>query len=157
MQRYTFKLQDGKYPVNDGSGVWLEEREQARDHAERVARELMRGREQQTRARRLDVYEDGGLIYQISFASVDPTLDHLAPRVRATVEQSSKRIRSVRETVSAAHATVREPKALVALSRGKPYLAAERGELTIRNQPAQTAGQVPPEGRGHQGRVRRIK
>jgi Domain of unknown function (DUF6894) len=133
MQRYTFQLQDGKYPVDDGSGVWLEEREQALGHAEGVARELMRGREQQTRAWRLDVYEDGGLLYQISFASLDPTLDHLAPKVRATVEASCKTIRSARETVSAAHATMRESRALVALSRGKPYLATERGEPTIRS------------------------
>ena len=141
MQRYTFQLQDGQYPVDDGSGVWLEEREQALGHAEGVARELMRGREQQTRAWRLDVYEDGGLLYQISFASVDPTLDHLAPAARATVEASCKSIRSARETVSAAHATMRESRALVARSRGKPYLATERGEPTIRSiKPAPPGG-----------------
>jgi hypothetical protein len=148
MQRYTFQLQDGKYPVNDGSGVWLNERGQALDHAEGVARELMRGREQQTRAWRLDVYEDGGLVYQISFASVDPTLDHLSPRVRATVEASSKRIRSARETVSAAHATLRESRALVAISRGKPYLAAQGGEPTIRSGPPPTQHEKRRKGSG---------
>lgn len=141
MQRYTFQLRDGKCPVNDGSGVWLNERAQALDHAQGVARELMRGREQQTRAWRLDVFEDGGLLYQVSFASVDPTLDHLAPPVRATVEARCETIRSARETVSAAHAIMRESRALVALSRGKPYLAVERGEPTIRStKPAPQGG-----------------
>jgi hypothetical protein len=151
MQRYTFQLRDGKYPVNDGSGVWLNEREQALDHAEGVARELMRGREPQTRAWRLDVYEDGGLLYQISFASVDPTLDHLGPRVRATVEASCATIRSARETVSAAHATMRESRALVARSRGKPYLAVERGEPTIRSIKPAPQGESRRKGNGTRG------
>jgi hypothetical protein len=151
MQRYTFQLRDGKYPVNDGSGVWLNEREQALDHAEGVARELMRGREQQTRTWRLDVYEDGGLLYQVSFASVDPTLDHLASRVRDTVEASCARIRSARETVSAAHTTMRESRALVARARGKPYLAVERGERTIRSIKPAPQGESRRKGSGTRG------
>ena len=151
-----FQLHDGKYPVEDGD-VWVSAREPALAHAEAVAGELMRGREAQTRAWRLDVYENGELIFAIPFASIDPTLDHLTPPMRKSVEASCESIRSARETVCAAQATVRESRALVALSRGKPYLAAERGEPTIRNQPAQAAGQKSPEGRGHQGRLRRIK
>ena len=157
MPRYTFALQDGTAPVDDESGVWLGSREQAREHAEGVAQELMRGREVQTRPWRLDVFEDGQVIYEISFASVDPTLDHLAPSLRTRVEASSVTIRSTREIIEAARATVREARALVAKSRGKPYLAAERGEPTIRNEPAQAAGRELTEGRGHQGRLRRIK
>jgi hypothetical protein len=135
MPRYTFKLQDGTSPVDDASGIWLSTREKALEYAEAVTHELMRGREAQTRAWRLDVYEDGGVVYQISFASIDPTLDHLAPSVRMTVEASSASIRSTRETISATRATMREARALVAISRGKPYLAAEGGEPTIRSGP----------------------
>jgi len=156
MPRYSFQLQDGQCSVEDRD-IWVSGREPALAHAEAVAGELMRGREAQTRSWRLDVYENGELISQIPFASVDPTLDHLAPPVRATVEASCESIRSARETVSAAQATLRESRALVAISRGKPYLAAERGESTVRNQPAQAAGREPPERRGDQGRVRRIK
>jgi len=148
MQRYTFQLQDGKCPVNDGSGVWMDERAQALDHAEGVARELMRGQEPQTRAWRLDVYENGGLLYQIPFASIDPTLDHLAPPVRATVEATCKTIRSARETVSAVHATLRESRALVAISRGKPYLAVQGGEPTIRSGPPPTQHEKRRKGPG---------
>jgi hypothetical protein len=136
MSRYTFGLQDGRSRVDDGSGLWLSSREEALDHAEAVTGELMRGREAQTRSWRLDVYENGELVFQIPFASVDPTLDHLPPPVRATVEARCESIRSAQEIVSVARATVRESRALVALSRGKPYLAAERGEPTIRNGPS---------------------
>jgi hypothetical protein len=138
MPRYSFQLQDDQRPVEGGS-VWLSGRERARDHAVAVAGELMRGRERQTRSWCLEVYENGELICQIPFASVDPTLDHLAPPLRRTIEASNESIRSLHKLVSAAHATVRESKALVARSRGKPYLATERGEPTIRSiKPAQS-------------------
>ena len=135
MPRYTFALQDGTWPVEDGSGVWLAGREQAVDYAEAVARELMRGREAQTRSWRLDVYENDGPVFEIAFASIDPTLDHLAPPLRTAVEASCTSIRSAREIVSAARATVRESRALVARSRGKPYLATAAGRPTIRTSP----------------------
>lgn len=138
MRCYTFQLQDGTSSVDDGRGVWLATREQALDHAQAVTRELLHGREAQTRAWRLDVYEDGGLLYQIPFASLDPTLDHLAPSLRMTVEASSGSIRATREIISAARATIREARALVAISRGKPYLAAQGGEPTIRSGPPPT-------------------
>lgn len=157
MSRYTFALQSGSSRVDDGSGLWLSTREQALDHGEAVAGELMRGREAQTRSWRLDVYENGELVFQIPFARVDPTLDHLAPWLRAAVEARCESRRSAGEVISAARATLRESRALVALSRGKPYLAADRGEPTIRDQPAQAAGRGPPQGGRHLGRVRRIK
>ena len=39
MPRYTFELHDGISPVEDGKGVWLDQREQAVEHAEAVAHE----------------------------------------------------------------------------------------------------------------------
>lgn len=130
MPSYMFQLQDGKCPVK--GEVWVSAREQAVAHAEAVASELMRGREAQTRSWRLDVYENGELICQIPFATIDPTLDHLEPPLRRLLERSYETIQSVQQTFSAARATMRESRALVALSRGKPYLAVERGEPTIR-------------------------
>ena len=132
MPRYTFELQDGTCPVADGSGVWLANRQRAFDHAQAVARELMRGGEPKTRSWRLDVYEDDGLIFEIPFATIDPTLDHLSQPMRRAVEASWESIHVAQQTISAARATMREAKALVARARGKPYLAAERGEPTIR-------------------------
>jgi hypothetical protein len=44
----------------------------------------------------LDVYEDSELILDIPFASIDPTLDHLAPKLRAGLETIYDRQRSLK-------------------------------------------------------------
>jgi hypothetical protein len=49
------------------------------------------------------------------------------------VEQRCQVLLSAREAVQAAHIAKREATALVARSRGKPYLATELGERTITN------------------------
>ena len=95
----------------------------------------MRGRELQTRSWRLDVYEDGRRVEEVSFARVDRTLDHLHPALRTTVERSSETVHDVKQAMSAARDTMREARALVARSRGKPYLATEAGQPTIRTSP----------------------
>jgi hypothetical protein len=131
MPLYTFALQDGERPIETDTREWFADREHALDHAHEVARELMSAREAQTRAWRLDVYEDGERVHEIPFARVDRTLDHLSPQLRATVETSCDRLRDFKQTMSAARATLRESRALVARSRGKPYLATVGGELTV--------------------------
>jgi len=146
MPRYTFELQDGERPVGDETGVWFTDRQHALDHAYDVARELMNARELQTRTWRLDVYEDGARVGEIPFAHLDRTLDHLNPALRTSVERGCDRLRDFRQALSAAQATVRESRALVARSRGKPYLATERGEPTIR-----TTAHPPPRGGDHRG------
>jgi hypothetical protein len=132
MPLYTFELQDGEHPIGDGTGVWFGDREHALDHAHDVARELMNAREAQTRWWRLDVYEDGRCVGEVPFARIDHTLDHLKPALRSVVERSCDTLRSFRQAICAARATMRESKALVARSHGKPYLATEAGQPTIR-------------------------
>jgi hypothetical protein len=132
MPAYTFELRDGDRIVEDTSAVNLPDREHAFRYARDVARELMSCREAQTRTWRLDVYDSSARIFELPFASIDPTLDHLVPEMRATVEIICDRFRSLREAMAAARITVRESRALVALSRGRPYLATEMGERTIR-------------------------
>jgi hypothetical protein len=131
MPVYTFELRDGECPVMDTTGVWFADRERAIEHAQNVARELMWGRELQTRSWHLDVYEAGACVHQLLFASIDPTLDHLRPALRMNVERSCDTLRGFKEAVSAARATVLETRALVARSRGKPYLATVAGKPTI--------------------------
>ena len=131
MPLYTFELQDGERPVGDETGVWFADRERALDHAHAVARELMTARELQTRTWRLDVYEDGSRVEQIPFAHLDPTLDHLNPALRTSVEQCCDRMRDFKQAMCAARATLQESRALVARSRGKPYLATDRGQPTL--------------------------
>jgi hypothetical protein len=133
MPVYTFELRDGDRTIQDSSGVHLPDRDRAFQYARDVAHELMSCREAQTRSWRLDVYDDDAeRIFELPFARIDPTLDHLVPEMRTTVERMCDRYRSLREAMAAARITVRESRALVALSRGRPYLATELGERTIR-------------------------
>lgn len=134
MPNYTFEIKDGCGGIEDGAAVTLADGTQVLQYAQEVAHELMRSREPQTRSWRLDVYdEDGDRVIELPFASVDPTLDHLRPEVRAMVEKYSDRRRSVEEMIFAARNTVRESRALVARSRGKLYVAAQGGTQTIRD------------------------
>jgi hypothetical protein len=132
MPVYTFELRDGDRAIQDKTGVQLPDRDGAFEYAHDVAREIMSCREAQTRSWRLDVYDNGERIFELPFARIDPTLDHLVPEMRTTVERMWDRYRSLREAMAAARVTVRESRALVALSRGRPYLATELGERTIR-------------------------
>ena len=49
------------------------------------------------------------------------------------VEKTSERVRSLSDALHAVEATVQETRALVARSRGKPYLATRFGKTIIRN------------------------
>jgi hypothetical protein len=100
-------------------------------HAKQVVRELMQGSEAVTRSWRLDVYGDHKEpAFKLLFATFDPSLEHLLPSARMLVEMVCDLRRSSRETVHAARVTGRESRALIAQSRGRPYLAAIRGEQT---------------------------
>jgi hypothetical protein len=134
MPVYTFELRDGDRRIEDGSGVNLPDHEHAFDYALEIARELMDRREAQTRSWCLDVYDGNGQrAFELPFARIDPTLDHLAPAMRKAVERTCDQSRSLKEAIASAQVTLRESRALVALSRGRPYLATEMGERTIRS------------------------
>jgi hypothetical protein len=133
MPLYTFELRDGSSGIADTVGVSFADRDQALCYAHGVIREMMSQCEQETRTWRLDVYEDHDRrVFEIPFARMDQTLDHLDPSWRQKIEDLCQRSRSLREAFTAACVTVRESRALVARSRGKPYLAADRGEQVIR-------------------------
>lgn len=133
MPLYTFELRDGSAPLADRIGVDLPDCEQALAYAKDVARELMQGRESQTRCWRLDVYENQDeRLFELTFAVLDLTLHQHAPEIRSRMERLCGAYRSCKEAVHAAQVTMRESRALVALSRGRPYLAASAGERTIR-------------------------
>jgi hypothetical protein len=131
---YTFKLRDDSSGVIDNVGVALNDNASAYLYARTVARELMRCREIQTRYWDLEVYRDGeGPLFDILFATVDPTLDHLRRELRLLVEKVSGKKRALKDVMHVAHLTLRESQSLVARSRGRPHLIAENGELTIRD------------------------
>jgi hypothetical protein len=130
---YTFTLRSEGRDVNDDVGIALTDNASAYQYARTVARELMRSRETQTRYWHIKVFRDGeGPLFDILFATVDPTLDHLRRELRALVERVSERKRALKDVVYACEVSLRESRSLLAQSRGKPYLIAENGELTIR-------------------------
>lgn len=130
---YTLELRDGSNWIEDE--VALPDRERAFEYARTVVRELMCCRERQTRTWRLDVYEDkGARVFEIPFAQLDETLSHLSPNGRETIVDLCDRCRSLKEAMSTAVVTMRESRALVARSQGKPYLAATFGQRTIRGE-----------------------
>ncbi len=133
MPHYTFELSGASALLSDDTGVQLPDREAALVYAKEVARELIQGRGEACRSWRLDVYENRlERVFEVPFAALDPSLDHLRPELRRIVEWVCDVRRSSRETVYAARATIREARALVARSRGEPYLAVIAGEQTIR-------------------------
>lgn len=133
MPHYTFELMNSGSPIADDTGIEAPDRESALAYGKEVARELMRGRELQTRSWRLDIYEERGeRVVEMPFAAVDPTLDHLVPSLRSAVERSCDSFRLWQEALSATRATMRESRALLARAQGKPYLAVVNGERTIR-------------------------
>jgi hypothetical protein len=134
MPTYTFRLLDGCCGAEDTTGVNLSSSDDAIDYGRDVVHELMKNRELKTRSWRLDIYEEGnGYVRGISFSSVDPTLDHLIPKWRTMVEALSEQKRSLSEVCNAANTTIRESRALVARSRGRPYLASRFGKATVRD------------------------
>ena len=107
MPTYTFKVLDGCGDVEDETGVSLRDHDHALRYARDVVHELMRNREVETRSWRLDVYQNGDApIYAIPFASIDPTLDHLVPKLRTMVEDMSERKRLLGEVLHVVSAEV---------------------------------------------------
>jgi len=132
--RYTFKLSGNGGPVEDDSGVSLPDIESAYRYACRVVQELMAHRELRTRHWQLEAYDhDGRKIFEIPFAKLDRTLDHLPRKYRDLVEHSAVLIGSHKDIIYVVSHTRREAQALVARSRGRPYLAVHHGRKVIRD------------------------
>lgn len=133
MPNYTFELRDGHGGATDPVGVRLANRRKALQYARSVIHELMRGRERETRWWRLDVVEnDGERILAIPFDSIDETLDHLSAAARQAMARHCASRRSFSEAMYDLLLTIRESRALVARSRGKPYVASVLGKSVIR-------------------------
>jgi hypothetical protein len=128
MPAFYFHLRDGKSGILDDEGQELPDAAAAREYAVQVARELMRACEPDKRHYRLDICdEDGMVVTEVPFATVDPTLDHLRPDLRTVVERLSQTRREVSETLVSLEFLLLRLRTL----RGatwRPYLAAQNGQ-----------------------------
>jgi hypothetical protein len=128
MPTYYFNLkgQHGRYL--DPSGTELPDHVQAKEHARRVALELMQRRETKTRSWRLEVCDASRTpICELLFATVDPLLAQLTPNFRATVEQVSARTGGVTDAIIDVRNSLHQLRGTLAKSNGEPYLAALDG------------------------------
>jgi len=128
MPTYYFNLkgQHGRYL--DPSGTELPDHAQAREHARRVALELMHRRETRTRSWRLEVCDASRTpIFELLFATVDPLLAQLPPNFRTTVEEASARACGVTDAIIDVRNSLHQLRGTLAKSNGEPYLAALDG------------------------------
>ena len=129
MQAFYFHLRAGDHRILDEEGEELPDARAARDHAIQVVRELMRARESRTRHYRLDVCDqDGGLVAEVPFATVDPTLNHLQTDLKRLVERLTDTRREFYETLVDTDRLRLELRAMRFRLRGKPYVVARKGQ-----------------------------
>jgi hypothetical protein len=96
-------------------------------YARDLAKELMRNREKEARLWCVEVTaQDGQLVHQLRFATVDETLDHLHGDARCLLEKSCEKRLALQETIQRARITVQHSRSLLGRSRGKPYLITDR-------------------------------
>ena len=130
MANYFFTLRQGGYTISDPDGRDVPDDGAAAAHAHCVAQELMKNCELEARSWQIDVYDSTGhCVVQVPFVRVDPSLNHLSPPARQLVEKWCVALRELAEAVASAKKTMHRSQALLARSRGLPYLAAEDGEL----------------------------
>src|SRR5947209_20122470 len=128
MTRYFFDLCDGAGGVRDDVGTELADDRAAVDYGNKVAQELVRSNEERSRHWCIAVRDETrSLLFTLPFVAVEETINRRFPETRALVERYYDRIRALAEAKHAAVQTMRQSRALVARSHGRPYLATENG------------------------------
>ena len=147
MPTYTFRLKGGGPALEDSDGVDLPNVDAALSYRGDVARELMGCRELLSEYWRLDVYENNTLAFQVPLFALNSAF--FTPKKRAVEERTRARQLALNELLQSTHITMRESRALVARSRGKPYMVTDSGEEVTR--PVSTATSSPVSGRAESG------
>lgn len=128
MMKYYFDLVAADQLIIDDDGTDLPDRGAAMQHARAVARETMKGAEISRRHWRLRLRDgEGTSAGSLLFASVDRTLDHLAPRLRQAVEDVCRRYAELSETAAELRMIMLETRGFLASYRRQPFLVAVGG------------------------------
>lgn len=128
MPRYHFNLKDRTGTILDNEGTELPDEVHALRYACEVAKELMFGQAAAARAWRLEVCEDDGFAaFEVLFAMVDPSIDHLVPALRASLENTAAHNAALCEAILDLRMTLHQIKGTMARADGAPYLAALHG------------------------------
>ena len=127
MPLYFFNIRGGAH-FDDLDGTELADDARARQHGATVAREAMRNREIRVRHLAMEIRDqDGTFVDEFPFAKLDPTLDHLDPRLREVVEQLSLSQARLAETLRDSRKAHLQSHALWARLNRWPYLVARNG------------------------------
>lgn len=128
MNTYYFNLKDGRTTIPDPDGTELPDEAAARAHAVTVAREAMRNNEARTRNWRIEVCgQDRGALFEILFASVDESMEHLPGDLRRSVETVSTKFASLSDAIHEVRMSMLELRVTLARSDGLPHLATLNG------------------------------
>ena len=128
MATYYFNLKDSRTTIPDPDGTDLIDDEAARAHAVIVAREAMRNNEVRTRNWRIEVCgSNRAALFDILFASVDESMDHLPSDLRSSVETVSTKFASLSDAIHDVRMSMLELRTTLARSEGTPHLATLNG------------------------------
>ena len=112
MERYFFTLRAGGAGYADPGGV-------------RIRPILIVRVDEEPRHWRIDVTKADIVIGGTSFVTVVAALADLSSPVRKSIQTCAERCLSLSEAVADAHALCRRSRALIARSRGEPYLTVQ--------------------------------
>jgi len=136
MPQYFFNLKTGRSMVRDFEGNAFDDDAAARTHAETIARELMRNNETKSRTWRLEVCNaDHAPCFEVLFATIDETIDHLPPSLRDSVRRTSGQIGSLCDAIEEVRMSILELRATLAQSNRAPYLATVHGRRLTTSKP----------------------
>jgi len=128
MPMYYFNLKDIQDIHTDTDGVELRDDAHAMEYARQVARELMQSRQIKTRSWRLQACDASHkTLFELLFATVDPTMHHLPPELRSTVETVNARTANLSDAIYDVRRSLHQLRGTLAKSEGAPYLAAING------------------------------
>ena len=143
MPSYTFRMRGFRRAPANSDSVDFPTVEAALSYACEVARELMGCRELLVEYWWLDVYDaNDQSIFQIPLRIADAAFVHPSHKGLPRRLRRDKRELNLTNLLESVQVTVRESRALVARARGKPYIATDCGEETIRPVSAPALGSV---------------
>jgi hypothetical protein len=130
MPHYFFHLRTPRGTVRDLDGLELPDEDAAWDHAQTVARELLRQREVKRRSWQIVVCDqEQRRCSNLLFATIDDSMDHLAPDLRYTIEGVCARTAALNETFETVRLSALQLKATLAQFDGAPYLVVTNGRV----------------------------
>jgi hypothetical protein len=142
MEKYYIDLLTQDTLMIDAEGICVPDSSAALGHARQVACELMRGVECSRRSWRLRIRgENGVIIDELLFASVDSTLDCFGPHLRGLIESVSWELGELNETVIEMNIQRYQFRAFLAALNRRPFLVQSDGRRVTTMSPG---SDVPP-------------